>query len=655
MFATLLSALLLAQPIDPPAAATSAASPAEEPAPDVKPEVKADVQAIDEIVVTGSRTDRARADSTAAVEVIDRSAIEAAGAESVAEILETHPGVDLDRGLRGFTVRMQGLDPEYVLILVDGERAQGRLGGSLDLSRFPVESIDRIEIVKGAGSALYGSDAVAGVINIITRRPRERLETGGHLSGGTLGVLDASYRLGLRRTAFEVMAIAGHHRGAAWDLSPGTPDTTGSSFRTSDLTLTGAWRKSPRFRLGAKTEYLRRDQSGVGGSDAGAIFDRKTLTEQASGTLEPDWRFAGGSRLRLTGHYGLHIDQFLSDQRGSSALDQLQKTREHLARLGTQHDWAIASGHLLTSGAEVLYERMFSPRLQDGEGNRTRGSVFAQHEWQVLERPRVALLPGVRLDADSQFGAHVSPKIAARYDPHEKVALRAAYGWGYRAPSFQELYLLFENPGAGYQVGGNPLLRPERSAGANLDAEWRPLPRARLALGVFRSDIEDLIITRLLNPDAIGVSSRFGYENVAEARTQGVEASVGTEIAGGLRADVSYTLTLAKDLEDDRALEGRARHRGTFRLGYRHDRAGFSASARGSLVGSRPFYRDDDADGIIETVNTDRHASVGVRLEKTIWKQIEAFVGGDNLLAAGDELYLPVPPRTFYGGLDFRY
>jgi outer membrane receptor for ferrienterochelin and colicins len=612
------------------------------------------VQEIEEIVVTGSRTDRLRRDSTAAVEVIDRSEIEAAGAETVADILETHPGVDLERGLRGFTLRLQGLDPEYVLVLVDGERAQGRLGGGLDLTRLPVDAVERIEIVKGAGSALYGSDAVAGVVNIITRKPKERFEGGGHVSGGTLGALDVSYRLGVRREKFELLAISGHHRGAGWDLSPTTPDTTGSAFRTSDFTLTGGWRPSARFRLGAKTEYLRRNQSGIGGSDSGAIFDRQTLSEQVAATVEPDWRFAGGSRLRLTAHYGLFRDQFRSDQRGSAALDQLDKSREHLGRLGVQHDYAIAPGQLLTTGAELLVERMFSPRLERGEGLRNRAAIFAQHEWQMLERPRLVLLPGARLDGDSQFGLHASPKIAVRLDPHEKVALRAAYGWGYRAPSFQELYLRFENPGAGYQVNGNPQLEPERSRSINFEAEWRPLARARLALGAFRSDIDDLIVTRLVGPEMVGSPSRFGYENVASARTQGLEASAGTEIGWGFRADVSYMLTVARDREADRPLEGRARHRGTFRFGYRHERAGFSANARGALVGSRPFYRDN-ADAGFETVNTDPHATVGLRISQVVWRKIEAFAGGDNLLGAGDELYLPVPPRTFYGGLDFRY
>jgi outer membrane receptor for ferrienterochelin and colicins len=297
------------------APAPGVAAPAE-PAP-------LEVEDVDEvIVVTGTRTERKREDSTALVSVIDRAQLEASGAETIAAVLEAQPGIELEPGLRGFNIRMQGLDPEYVLILVDGERAQGRLGGGLDLTRFPAESVERIEIVKGAGSALYGADAVAGVINIITRRPREAVEFGGHLSGGGLGSLDTSGRLGLRRKKFEVLGILGHHRGEGYDLNPSTPDTTASAFQSTDATLSGGYWATGILRIGAKAEYVYRLQEGVGSNPAGALFDRKTQSEQASITVEPDWRFAGGSRLRLTAHHSFYEDQFLSDQRGSDALDR---------------------------------------------------------------------------------------------------------------------------------------------------------------------------------------------------------------------------------------------------------------------------------------------------------------------------------------------
>jgi hypothetical protein len=130
---------------------------------------------------------------------------------------------------------------------------------------------------------------------------------------------------------------------------------------------------------------------------------------------------------------------------------------------------------------------------------------------------------------------------------------------------------------------------------------------------------------------------------------------VGTEIVGGLRADLSYTLTLARDLEANRPLEGRARHRGTFTLGYRHAGLGLSGQARGSLVGARPFYLDEAGDVLGPPEYSDPHAIMGVRVAKVLWRKMEVFLGADNLLGAGEEIYLPIAPRTFYGGLDVAY
>lgn len=128
-----------------------------------------------QIVVTGSRGERRLKDSTVATEVISRKKIEASGARNAAEVLETQLGIDVVPFFGGSRVRMLGLDSQYVLILIDGERIAGRLNNAVDLSRFKVQNLERIEIVKGASSALYGADAIGGVINLITREADKKL------------------------------------------------------------------------------------------------------------------------------------------------------------------------------------------------------------------------------------------------------------------------------------------------------------------------------------------------------------------------------------------------------------------------------------------------------------------------------------------------
>lgn len=146
----------------------------------------------DEIVVTGSRTETSRKDSVVSTQVIGRTDIENSGASTVADLLDAQPGVTLERSFAGTSVRLQGLSPEHTLVLVDGQRVIGRKNGAIDMNRYPIEWIERIEIVKGPSSVLYGSDALGGVINIITRRADGPFSADAYASYGTLDEIDAS-------------------------------------------------------------------------------------------------------------------------------------------------------------------------------------------------------------------------------------------------------------------------------------------------------------------------------------------------------------------------------------------------------------------------------------------------------------------------------
>jgi outer membrane receptor for ferrienterochelin and colicins len=126
-----------------------------------------------DIVVTGRRSPERLGESAVAVEVITREQIVTSGARDAAQILANQPGIQIDSSFRGEAIQMQGLDPQHTLILVDGERLIGARDGALDLTRLFAGDIERIEIVRGPASAIYGSDAIAGVVNVITRLPRK--------------------------------------------------------------------------------------------------------------------------------------------------------------------------------------------------------------------------------------------------------------------------------------------------------------------------------------------------------------------------------------------------------------------------------------------------------------------------------------------------
>jgi outer membrane receptor for ferrienterochelin and colicins len=636
-------------------AAPALAQPVAEPGHEPSATGGDDVHAVDAIVVTGSRTERPIGEAPVATEVITREEIADSGAQSLGELLEEQPGVYIDRGVGGAAPTLQGLPTDYTLILIDGVRQPGRVNGVIDLDRFSVEDIERVEIVRGSASALYGSDAIAGVINIITRKAKKPFDLSGQGSYGAYETLDLSAGVGVRQNTWSSRVSGGVHSRDSFDLDPGdvatsqsastqyniANQTTYSPIKTLTLTLTGDYRHQDRNAI---------DVSAAGG----AVFDRENLTETGSVLLRPEWKFGSDSRLELRTSLAIFRDQFLLDQRGATELDELQDTREQLAQFGAQFDTLFGPSHLATVGTEAAYESLRTARLVGGRGNRTRGALYVQDEWTLLGSPMLVLLPGARLDVDSQFGAYPTPRVALRFDPVEQLTLRASYGWGFKAPDFRELYLLFENPSVGYLVEGNTELKPEKSRNVNLGAEYRPLRTLWLSVQGFYNDITDRIGTNLAPSDDVG-PQRFVYQNIDSAHSLGFDSNVRLSPLSGLRFDLGYSWTRTRNESDGRPLSGTPLHRATASVRYAIPSIGFETLWRAAFVGSRPFYQDNDADGVAELVNASGYASVDARVAQRVGYGFSSFLLAENLLNAGDAVFTPLQPRTFSGGVTLEY
>lgn len=608
------------------------------------------------VVITGSRTERATTDEPTAVEVIDRAAIIQSGARNASEVLEKHPGLDITKSFRGSALRMQGLEPEHTLILINGQRAIGRVDGVLDLSRFQVEDIDRIEILKGAGSALYGSDAIAGVINIITRAPQKPLSAELRATYGSFNALDTSARLGAVGNDWNLRASGGFHSSDAWDLDTSDPATTSSAFRTYNADLSSDIDLTSSSSLSANAQYTQRRQDGLDATTTGALLDRRNFLRTINASLASTTNINEQLRLFFKLGHAYLLDQFEQDQRGGTALDQSQNTHEHLTELNTQINITLGSSHLLTSGIDAFYQLLKSPRLDPvGEGDRTWIALFLQDEWLIAPSLQWTLSTGARLDIDSQFGIQPSPRLAMRIDPTKDLVLRASYGWGFRAPNFRELLLRFENPGVGYVVSGNLDLQPETSQNIQTSAEYQPWNWLWISLQLFHNELDNLIqIGTLPQQDDQATATQYGYLNVGQALTRGLEFTARTTYAG-FSLEGSYTLTQARDRLNDAPLEGRALHRGTAKLAYNSESIGLQASARASFVGPRALSDGVDDQGQTLWRYTDPYVSIDLRFNQTIGEYVELYGGIDNILDVGNALDLPLKPRTYYGGLVGRY
>ncbi|HWM87488.1 MAG TPA: TonB-dependent receptor plug domain-containing protein, partial [Kofleriaceae bacterium] len=269
--AALIAALVAASAADraamaqPPAGQPTAPEPAQADEPEQP--VPADAEPPDdeqegEVIVIDSRSEKPLGEAVGAVEVVDREAIRARGARNVSDALRGRIGLEVVPALRGTAIRAQGMDPSYVLILIDGLPAIGRVDGALDLDRLPVGGVERIEVMKGPSSALYGSDALGGVINVVTRDADRPLTAEASAVVGSRDRLDASATAAGRRDAggwrLSSRAALGMRRSDGYDLDTSSAGTDGSAEKAGDGALRVAAARGP-WRFTAGGDYLRQD------------------------------------------------------------------------------------------------------------------------------------------------------------------------------------------------------------------------------------------------------------------------------------------------------------------------------------------------------------------------------------------------------------
>ncbi len=617
------------------------------------------------VVITGTRRATPLADTPIATEVVSRTDITKSRARTAAEALEMHQGLVITSSFRGSGLEVQGLSARHVLILVDGERVTGKVGEELDLSRFPAESIERIEVVKGSASALYGSDAIGGVINIVTRTAKRRPELTLDMLHGAFGRTELSTHGAARLGTIGLSLGVAFRREDAFSLDNSTPATTSSGSEDLSTMLRITAPASKTLDLDVRVQHLYREQVAVDatalpptldGTPRFRLVDRIERLHSLQLRLAPTFTL-DAHRLAFSLSSSLAFSTLIEDQRAGTTYDRRQPTTETLVSPSVQ--WNTTLGrHTLTAGTEVHLEHLDSERLSGANPDRTRFALYAQDEVALLPTsetdfaPSLTAIPGIRLDHDSQFGVALSPRLALRFDPVPSLTLRASYGFGFRAPGFRELHLLFSNPSVGYRVEGNPELDPERSRSAELSIEARPLDVLTVALTAFRHDLDNLIITTQ-RPPVAGEPDVYTYSNVALASAMGLELRLVAAPLKTLRIEAGYGFTDSRDDDSGLRILGRSTHQITASLRWTLP-LDLELMAKAIVLGPRPFERIDDS-GQTTRFDSDWQPLVDLRLSGPIGDHLTLFVGLDNTLDTTDPTTLPHRPRSLFAGLSGRY
>lgn len=565
--------------------------------------------ALDAIVVTASRRAQRLADVAVETSLLDSAVLRRSGAPDLAAVLSEQSGFQPDGGIpAGAGVQLRGFDSRRVLVLLDGQPLVGRVNGNFDLSRLPVSMVERVEVVKGPQSTLYGSDALGGVVNIITRRAEvPGWSAGVATSAGSRGRLEGSGNLAWRRGDVGATVDAGAR---TLDLAPGVAGDAGTYARRGNGTATLTWDASARTRATASLLAVREAQR----YRTGQLYHFADNTQLAG-------RF-GAERTQRWGRVSaaLHGTSFAHLSRASTLDAPVSRDGERDQQSLWQGEVVAnaAWGDLaLDGGLQLRREGITADRVLERRRDVSSAEPFAQ---LTVTRGGWSLVPGLRLTFSDQWGRFAAPRLAAMWRPTPQLALRAGVGRGFRAPDFKELYLDFVNSAAGYAVQGNPDLRPERSTSLSSGVEvtgrhtWG-------RVGLFHTAYRDFIETA--EPDAAGT---YTYRNLDRGTMQGVELEAGM-VLGTWRVESSADLLATRDAASGARLLGRPR--GTVRgtVGGTLWR-GIGGSASLVYTGRTPIDRTVDG----ATLERGGWARVDARVTRALPSGLTLSLGAQNLL-----------------------
>jgi iron complex outermembrane receptor protein len=523
---------------------------------------------MDQVVVTASRRQQSLQEVPVSLSVLDASQIEQRNSLSIEEALRYIPGVNLT----GFQVNIRGSSGysrgagSRVLMLLDGIPFITGDTGELNFESIPIGQVDRIEVVKGASSALYGSSALGGVINVITKdipdRPvtHVRLYGGAYnkpsyeqwewtesprwLNGQSIGHSYRSGRLGMslyfsrqmdegyrqndyrRRHNFYVKAVQDLTTASSLTVNAGLLDQYGGQFlywRNLDSALV-----PPILQA---TDNIRSTRYFLSGSYRSVASEGVLFTGKAM-WYHNLWGF---ETLHGYGRAESQADDFRAEVLSTIVVDDV---------------------HTVTAGAEANVDVVGGDIFE----NRTVGgaAAYAQDEISVTEH--LSLTAGVRFDFQSvgltSPGGQFNPKIAAAYTPFPTTTIRASFGRGFRVPSVAEAFI--EATASNLTTIPNADLKPEQSLSYEVGVAQQFGDFATIDVAAFRSDYDNLIEAGLI---LSGQNLLIQWRNVTRARVQGVEASLKLGLfEGAIQSGVNYTYVFPEDRSIGDVLKYRPRH-----------------------------------------------------------------------------------------------
>lgn len=628
------------------------------------------------VVVTATRTEESIQDVPAATEVITQKDFKQTGAYSVRSALRLAENLDLsEAGMTGNAVRIRGMDSTETLILIDGKRMAGEDASNTanvyELDRIPLSNVDRIEVVRGASSALYGSEAMGGVINIITKKPTEA----GLTVGANVGTRENNnyyhYDLG-QIGKFNGSFDANFSKVRQYSLND-SKDTVMFGPR-QEFNFSGEYELSKDrgigMDLGYMKEKLRSNYSDKYSGERPTRLDRYQLYNDERKSAALDYHAKTGASDFMIRAYYNQLDK------DNDVYDRIKSRKEYPTPQFNSFDRAtyetyvleakdttrISNAHRITVGGEYRKLKYNGTRLNTNGKNpetivingvtRTRSETdmafhafYVQDEWTPNDK--WLIIPAVRYDYSDKYGSYVAPKVGATYQFSDHFRFKTNYGKGFRAPSLSQLYM-DSTPMPTTHIWGNPDLEPEKSLNwdAGLEGEWG---KAFGKVTYFHNSVTDLIDTDPL-PEEDGIK-QVRYKNIHEATIQGVETEIGYHVNDHWTVKGTWNYLDAWNDSENIRLEDRSKYYGTVQLRYDTENPYGISGIFWYEYANDYFYKDSDTNNYI---TMGYYGLFNLSVRKSWGENLSAYVGVDNIFDREvPELYLG--GRGWRTGVEWKF
>lgn len=656
---------------------------------------------VPEIVVTGTGTQHLLKDAPVQTEVISGKTLRSYGGQSLEDILSgLTASFSFNEGDMGSQMQMNGLGNSYILVLIDGKRIHGDVGGENDLSLIDPHNIERIEIVKGAQSALYGSDAIAGVINIITKKHDEGLLIEDATRVGRYGDIRQHNGLALRfgkvssYTNFQLQHSDGWQNTATEDPAQTEFLITDSRNKTVNrhtnwqiaerLTYT-PWQNVELYAEGST--YWKRIYRVSGKYPSCDVHSYDLEYHNASAAVGGIWKLSASDFVSLDvswnkhAYYYNYTDTTLTDGYDNGVYTpyfpyfpkqkQLQSDQQR-TMVELKSVFKLPYDNNLSAGMAWRYDLLKAPmRVDGGKATDWTGAIYVQDEFNLISN--VNITAGLRLTDNEQFGAHFTPKLSTMLSLGQ-LRLRAGWSQGFKTPTLKELHYRYIRQMSGtYLYLGNSELKPQTSNYYSLGLEYTVGGLTLNATGYY-NNVDDMIsLVTIPNSEAPGdliveyqpVKTRQ-YKNLESAKTYGLDFTARLAIkdfAAGL--GYSYLDTEANIYDTDKetlqkvTIDGMAHHKGNVYATWRHAFSPiyrFGIGIFGRMSSKRYYQINGNGKGYqVWRINT----SHDFGKSKHFTYRVEA--GVDNIFNYVDRTYhglhlgTTTPGTTVYASLTIRF